>query len=142
MTYKVLDINKVLKARIGIFSHHLTDRTNDFFKSYPSYHVLFFVTCGFITSSTLFVCTHLTEFGLALQTACIVIAGYQCLGMFLGVGLKLHKVKEFHRTIQNIVDEGILNFPQTKLHFNQFPKITPHSLIRQWKRGVRNVLAE
>lgn len=106
MTYRVLDINKVLKARIGIYTYRLTDPSYDFFKSYPSYHALFFLTMGFISSSALFVCTHLSQFGLALQTACIVIAGFQCLGMFLGVGLNMEKVKSFHRTLQEIVDEG------------------------------------
>lgn len=57
-------------------------------------------------SSGLFVYKNVSQFELALHTSLIVIAGFQCGGMVLGVGLKMDKVKALHIKLQEIVDKS------------------------------------
>lgn len=105
-TFQVLEIGEVLRRRIGIYSWHLTHPNHQFFKSKSTYWVLFFLVSGFITSSTMFVMKNTTNLGVQLQTTIVVIAGFQCSGMFLGVGCNMEKVRNLHRVLQEIVDKG------------------------------------
>lgn len=103
--FQVLEISEVLRQRIGIYSWHLTQPNHNFFKSKSTYWVLFFVTSGFITSA-LYVMRNATNLGVQLQTTIVVIAGFQCSGMFLGVGCNIKKVQKLHHILQEIVDKG------------------------------------
>lgn len=104
--FEVLQISAVLKQRIGIYSWHLTHPTHNFFKSKSTYWVLFFLTSGFITSSALYVMKNSTQLAVQLQTTIVVIAGFQCTGMLLGVGCNMKKVRALHYKLQEIVDKG------------------------------------
>lgn len=56
----------------------------------------------------MFIVRHLSEVKIAIETCLAVISGYQSVGMFLCIGINSKKVKELHRLIQGIVDEGSL----------------------------------
>lgn len=104
--FKVLDLSKVLKTRFGIYAYRLTDPNNDFFKSYATYHVLFFLVPIFVISGSLFAYKNLDQVILALKTVFMVMVGFQAAALFLSVGLNMRSVKNLHQTLQEIVDEG------------------------------------
>lgn len=106
--FQVLEISEVLRQRIGIYSWHLTHPNHSFFQSKSTYWVLFFLVSGFISSSALYVLRNSTDLGIQLQTTIVVIAGFQCSGMFLGVGCNMKKVRALHYILQEIVDKGSL----------------------------------
>lgn len=104
--FKALKYNQVLMQWLGIHSHRLTEPTNAFFEKPIVYLVLFILIAFSITSSLVFAYTNMSQFGAALEACYIVIAGVQCGGMYLSVGLKMKQVKLLQQKLQEIVDEG------------------------------------
>lgn len=108
--FKVLDIKKILKDRIGLYSYNIVDPTIDFFKSYANYHMIFILIPFFLVSSSTFLLGHLSEFSLLVKSGVNFLAGLQCSGMFLSIALSKRAVGDLHCILQRIVDEGISKF--------------------------------
>lgn len=104
--FKVFDINKIIKARIGVFTYNLTDLKSKFFRTYANYYVLFFIISGFIISSSIFAYRNASDFIIAMRMCLVVLAGLQCLGMLLSIGLNKTRANELQNILQEIVDEG------------------------------------
>lgn len=105
--FKVLKNNQEYMSRLGIYSNHLTEPTNDFLKCFFSYYVMSAMFAN-ATVSGAFVCLHPSELKPALGAFKIGFAAMQCAGMFSGVGYKMVEVKALHLELQRIVDEGIV----------------------------------
>lgn len=103
--FKVLELVQTVLTRLGMYPQSLTG-TYDFKKAIPLYYITFLILGMFITSSSLFVYQNIGEFELALGTTLIVIAGFQIGGMLLSIRLRVEKVEELHRTLQDIVDKS------------------------------------
>lgn len=103
--FKVLESNQRVMAWIGIHSHRLTEPTNEFFKSVASLYILF--TVGFfIFGSIMYVVLNWPHYD-AISEPCLIAVGcLQVGGMFLGIGLKMKKIKLLHLRLQEMVDEG------------------------------------
>lgn len=69
--FKVLDIKKILKDRIGLYSYNIVDPTVDFSKSYANYHMLLILIPFFLMSSSTFIYGHLSEFSLLLKSGAL-----------------------------------------------------------------------
>lgn len=104
--FKVFEYNQWYMTKVGLYSYNLTRPTNDLFKSFVTYYMLFFSIAFSIVSSATFSITHKSQFSLALETCFILIAGIQGSGVFLSIGLKMKKVKILHLNLQEIVDQG------------------------------------
>lgn len=102
--FKVLNITKVLKSRIGLYTYRLSDPNNEFSKAPGCCYVIFSLASFHVISSALFVSKSLSEFTTMLATSLMIIAGLQGLGLLLSVAFNMDKVKELHRTLQEIVD--------------------------------------
>lgn len=110
--FRVLKSNQDIMARFGIHSHRLTEPVNEFFRSIMTYFMLFHIGALCIGSSCVFIHQHRSDLELALATCSIVVAGFQCGGMFLSVGLKMITIKALHLKLQDVVNKGgdFLNF--------------------------------
>lgn len=110
-TFNVLEFNQNFMARIGINSHDLTESRNEFFRSIVAYFILFNLIGWCVVSSSVFVYENIEHLDLALQTAFVIVAGFQAGGMFLGVGLNMKAVKTVQLRLQEIVNAGEKAFP-------------------------------
>lgn len=104
--FKVLDIKKILKDRIGLYSYNIVDPSVDFLKSYANYHMLLILIPFFLMSSSTFIYGHWSEFSLLLKSGVNFLAGIQCSGMFLSIALNKDAIVELHHSLQEIVDDG------------------------------------
>lgn len=93
-------------AWLRIYSHRLNEPSNEFFKSFIPYFILFCAIVCDMTSSAMFILKHLSEFLVILDPCFIVISGFQSGGMYLCAGVKLNQIKRLHLKLQEIVDEG------------------------------------
>lgn len=103
--FKVLQLNQNVMARIGIHSHNLAEATNEFFNSFITYYIIFVVTF-FIFGSMTFVVINWPQYDIVAEPCLIAVGCIQVGGMYIGVGLKMKKVKLLHLRLQEIVDEG------------------------------------
>lgn len=85
----------------------LNKPSNEFFKSFATYYVLFSVISFTIGSSAVFVYKYSSHFEVVSEPCLIVIAGLQAVGMFVSVGLKMKQIKVLHIKLQEIVDESM-----------------------------------
>lgn len=104
--FKVLDIKKILKDRIGLYSYNIVDPTVDFLKSYANCHMLLILIPFFLVSSSTFIYGHLSDLTLLLKSGVNFLAGVQCSGMFLSIALNKDAIVELHHILQEIVDDG------------------------------------
>lgn len=105
--FKVLQSNQRVMAWIGIHSHKLTEPSNEFFNSFVTFY--FLCTVGFfIFGSIMFVVINWPQYDVISEPCLIAVGCIQVFGMFLGIGLKMEKVKLLHLQLQEIVDEGKL----------------------------------
>lgn len=132
--FNVLEYNQWYMSKIGFYSYHLTRPTNDLFRSFASYYILFFSIIFTISSSAAFAIIHASQFSLALETSFILIAGIQTTGVFLSIGLKMKKVKILHLKLQEIVDQG------KRIYFfmdNSYSKrFLPNQLKERWPKSI------
>lgn len=105
--FKVLKNNLKYMTHLGIYSDNLTEPTNEFFESISSYYVLISIILAF-TASAVFILKNSSDVKPSLGAMKICVGVVQCGGMFLGIGLKMIKVKALHLKLQSIVDEGNL----------------------------------
>lgn len=105
--FKVLEYNQSVMARIGIHSHHLYTPTNDFFKTFVSLYILFTITF-FIFGSIVFICINWPQYDIISEPCLIAVGCVQVGGMFLGIGLKMKKVKQLHLRLQEMMDESTI----------------------------------
>lgn len=108
--FKVLEYNQISMRWAGIHSKDLYKPTNEFFKSFATYYILFSVISFTIGSSAVFVYKYSSNFEVVSEPSLIVIAGSQAAGMFLSVGLNMKKIKILHIKLQEIVDESKYEF--------------------------------
>lgn len=101
--FKVLEYNQSVMARIGIHSHRLDENTNEFFKSIVSWYFLSTIIF-FIFGSIMFICIYWPAYEVVSEPCLIAVGCIQVFGMFLGIGLKMKKVKKFHLRLQELID--------------------------------------
>lgn len=106
--FKVLQYNQSFMEKLGIHSYRINVPTNEFLSS-SSFLILFILSVFSITSSAAYVFKNYWQFEAAMQSMFVIIAGIQCGGMYLSVGLKMKKVKILQIELQKIVDEGIVH---------------------------------
>lgn len=104
-TFKVLEYNQMIMARIGIHSHNLDDPSNEFYTNFISYYFLF-VIIFLIFGSIVFVCINWPQYNVISDPCLIAVGCMQVGGMFLGFGLKMKTVKQLHLELQEFVDAG------------------------------------
>lgn len=102
-----MEYNQISMSWVGIHSTKLSEPTNEFFKSFGTYYVLFSVISFTILSSAVFVYKYSSDFKLISEPCLIVIAGLQCVGMFCSIGLNMKKIKILHILLQKIVDKSM-----------------------------------
>lgn len=106
--FTVLQGNQKLMARLGIYSYHLSEPTNHFFKSYGTYYILFSLPVTMIIPSLVFTYINRTvNLNLAIEATFLAVAGIQAFGMFINTGLNMKRIKLLHLKLQTIVDQGI-----------------------------------
>lgn len=103
---QVLKYNQNVMAPLGIYSHRLTETTNEFYSSIAPYHFICFDVVFLTLSSAVFAIQNVSAITLALQNLTLIIGGMQCAGMFISIGINMKKVKVLHLKLQAIVDAG------------------------------------
>lgn len=103
--FRVLEIKPVLCQRIGIIPTSIITPPHRFFRSFTDYYV-WFILFSFLISSLLFVLTNHDDINPTLKTIPMIIGGFQSLGMFMGVGFRLEKVRALRGKLQTLVDNG------------------------------------
>lgn len=107
--FKVLKYNQIFMAKLGIHSYDLTVPKNEFFRS-PAALCIVSILCIFsITSTGCYAFKNIEKFDTALQAIFVLIAGIQCLGMYVTVGLKKRQVKDVQLKLEHMVDEGMFS---------------------------------
>lgn len=81
---------------LGIYSNRPTEPTNEFFKSIGPYYTQFFVIICLTLSPALFAYKNSSQIALVVQTTSLFVAGSQCAGMFISLGLNMKKIKILH----------------------------------------------
>lgn len=104
--FKVFEHNHALMTKLGIHSYHLTEPTNDFFKSFATYAYLFVAVAFYTISTAFYIILKVEEFDDALDPCFVLIGGLQFGGMYVAIGLKMIKVKAVQLVLQEIVDDG------------------------------------
>lgn len=104
---KVFKQNHALMTKLGIHSYHLTEPTNDFFKSIGTYVFLIIIVVFYVIETAAYIILKTEDFRDAMDPCFVLIGGLQLGGMHVGFGLKMRKVKAVHLILQEIVDEGI-----------------------------------
>lgn len=105
--FKVLKYNQSFMAKLGVHSYDLNEPKNEFFRS-PSAFCIVLILCVFsITSTGFYAYENIMRFEAALQGLFVLIAAFQCLGMFVAVGLKKRQVKDVQLKLQHMIDEGM-----------------------------------
>lgn len=90
-------------ARIGIHSHRLNENINEFFESIVSWYFMCTIVF-FIFGSIMFICIHWPAYEVISEPCLIAVGCIQVLGMFIGIGLKMKKVKKLHLRLQEMID--------------------------------------
>lgn len=108
--FQVLKYNQAIMARLGLYSYRLSEPSNEFFYSLASYYFLLAGEILSVLTSALFVYKHWPQFNIVSQPCLIIIGSSVCFGIFLSVGLKLKSITTLHLKLQEITDEGELNF--------------------------------
>lgn len=110
--FKVLKNNQIYMSWLGIYSHHLTDLTGEFFKSIATYCIFIALISVVITSWLYCIKNWETDVKSALDAFKIVFSALQCIGMYVSIGLKMIQIKILHLKLQKIVDESAeISFP-------------------------------
>ncbi|XP_055308660.1 uncharacterized protein LOC129572676, partial [Sitodiplosis mosellana] len=120
VSFKLFKLNQAPAADMGIYLHCLTEQMNELLK--PFYTVLFHVIVFGLIGGVVFATNNLLDF--VLETS--VIAGIQCDGMFLTIGLKMKIVKVLRLKLQQIVDEDIAN--EVAIYWDTEQKLLMQSL--------------
>lgn len=102
--FQVFAYSQAIMTRIGLSSHHLTEPTNEFFKSFIPYYSLSFLSINIIFCGVIMF-RYAPDLDLILEPLLIIIAGVQSGGMFLSVGLRMKCVKSLMLAVQKIVDD-------------------------------------
>lgn len=116
--FKVFKYIHAVMAQIGIHSYRLNESTNDFFKTYMTYVILFIIVAFYVIATTWHIAVKTSEFGDALDPCFVLIGGLQLGGMYVGIGLKMRKVKAIQLILQGIITNGTHNFLPTFFVFH------------------------
>lgn len=107
VTFIALKRNRKLMIHTGLLSHRLNESTNEFFQSiYPYYFLV--VIIGYLISCTIVVlrlirCAQFED----IMVICFGVVGiFQCIAMYINVGVEMKKTKSVVLTLQDIIDEG------------------------------------
>lgn len=103
---EVLKYNRKVMTPLGIYSHRLTEPTNEFYSSIVPYYFICFDVIFLTISSAVFSVQNISAIRLALQNVTLIVAGMQCAGMFISIGINMKKVKLLHLKLQGIVNAG------------------------------------
>lgn len=106
--FKVLRYNQAFMAELGIYSHRLTEPTNEFFNCRVTYTILGCLLVA-ILSNCVLVYIDSTNSKSTLESVVLIVTSFQAFGAYLNIGLKMKKMKELHLKLQEISDEGDLN---------------------------------
>lgn len=121
--FKVLEYNQISMEWLGIHSKRLNDPTNEFYRSFVAYYILFNVISFTIIASAVYMYVHIDNFEVITESFLVACAGIQVAGMFICIGINMQKVKTLHITLQELVDKGMTNllfyiFSQKKNSFS------------------------
>lgn len=104
--FKVLKTNQTYLNHVGISLDHSTSSTNSVFTFVLGYHVLISQIIALITSAA-FIWKYPTDIKPALGALKIFIGVSQCIGVFVGIRMKVLKMKVLQCELQEIVDKGM-----------------------------------
>lgn len=99
-------MSSVPTSIFNLWHRFLMRPTDHFFKSITTYYILINTTVFLIVSSAVFVYQNWWQMEFALRTCIAVVGGCQVAGMFISYGLKMDKIREFHRKLQEIIEES------------------------------------
>lgn len=103
--FKVLESVETNLTWLGIRFDRMAELTNEFFTSFPPYHLVIVSTAS-ITSASMFIYSNWPNLVVICQSSGIVVLGLiQVTGMFLSFGLRMKKVKTLHSQLQDIVNK-------------------------------------
>lgn len=106
--FRVLKRSQDFMARLAINSHHLSDPTNEFFRSIAAYYIIFFIYIVDVGSHWAVIYKNWPEINLILLPFSISSAALQCGGVYLSIGFQMKRIKALHIELQTIVNEGTL----------------------------------
>lgn len=102
----VLRNNQIYMSFLGLYSYNLEEPTNEFFRTFGSYYVVFTLLlcsygCGAFVSKNWSV-----NVSGSLGAIKIGFAMIQSVGSFVNIGLNKRHIKAIHLELQQSVDEG------------------------------------
>lgn len=104
--FQVLEYNQAMMAYFRSHSNGFARSSVEFFKSFGTCYVLFYVVGFVIISSVVFVFKHWPQVELLLGPCFIIIAGLQGTGMLVYFGLEMPTINAVNQKLQRIVDKG------------------------------------
>ncbi|XP_031637695.1 uncharacterized protein LOC116350104, partial [Contarinia nasturtii] len=103
--FEVLKYNQISMGWLGIHSKRLNEPTNEFFRSFVAFFILFNVVSFTIISSVVYVYIHIHSFEMIAEPFLDACCGTQVAGMFICIGINMKKVKKLHLVLQELVDK-------------------------------------
>lgn len=85
-------------------SDRLIELTNGFFGSILPYYMLL-IAISSPVSSLVFICKNWPKMNVISGSFLTLVASCQVLGMLLGFGIRMNKIKDINRQLQEIIDE-------------------------------------
>lgn len=104
--FTVLKYNQICMSWCGIYSDHLKEPSNEFFKSFATYWTLVSMVLAIVSSAWYIVENRTIHVKESLGAFKIAFAAFQSTGMFLSIGMKMIDIKALHLELQKIVDKG------------------------------------
>lgn len=104
--FKVFEYNQALMACLRSHSDGFARSSIEFFTSFGTCYVLFYVVGFVVISSVVFAYKNWPQSELLLGPCFIIIAGLQGSGMFIYFGLGMRTINVVNRKLQEIVDRG------------------------------------
>lgn len=115
--FSVLERSQNFMTRLAISSHRLAEPTNEFFTRFMAYHITFLLYAFSVTHWAV-VYKYWPDLSLVLHPFAMSLAGLQCGGVYLSIGLQMKNIKKLHNELQAIVDKGMGIFAHSNLLYH------------------------
>lgn len=107
--FRVLERSQNFMTRLAISSHRLSEPTNEFFTRLMAYYITFLLYAFSVTHWAV-VYKYWPDLSLVLHPFAMSLAGLQCGGVYVSIGLQMKNIKKLLIELQNIIDKGMRIF--------------------------------
>lgn len=121
MKFKALRLSIAYLSFFGIFSQRLSERTNEFLKTFNSIF-FFFGFIWMVSGSTAYLYYNYTDLIDALNALLALLAGGIGFGVYISLGVNMKTMKDLYNEFQQLINKGGWFFTVTQKGCGKFLK--------------------